>query len=183
LLPVSFRRQPNQPFSSAIAEARSIAYAALGMSRLPFDVMLTELKVERSSAHNPLFQAFLNYRQGAQEKHTWGDCELEFQEGQFGRTAYDITLDVGENAKDAVIMFRVQKGLYDLQAANLLLQTFVHLLDFLTAQPSATLDNTPLFSGEQLQKAVTIGRGTYPQRVCRQVQSSSQLMRIFQAQA
>lgn len=160
LLTLRFRRQPDQTFADAIVEARNTTYAALGTSRLPFDVLLTELNVARSSLHSPFFQAFLDYRQGIQERHRWGNCQFEFKDVHPGRTAYDITLDVTEwNATDTLVMFRVQKSLYDLTAANLLLETYVHLLDILTNNSSLPLKDTPLFSETQLTKAVQVGRG------------------------
>ena len=160
LLTLRFRRQLDQTFADAVVEARNTTYAALGSSRLPFDVLLTELNVARSSSHSPFFQVFLDYRQGIQERYPWGNCQFEFQDVHPGRTAYDITLDVTEwNATDTLVMFRVQKSLYDPTAANLLLETYVHLLDIVTSDASLPLKATPLSSETQLTQAVKIGRG------------------------
>ncbi|KAI9151431.1 lovastatin nonaketide synthase [Paramyrothecium foliicola] len=159
LLTLRFRRQPNQSFARAVSEARDVTYAALANSRLPFDVLLKELNVVRSSTHSPFFQAFFDYRQGAQEKHPWGNTQFEFQEVHPGRTAYDLTLDVTVGNSDALIMFRTQKGLYDATAANLILDTYVHFLDILSSNASLTLKDTPLFGKEQLARATEIGRG------------------------
>ncbi|KAF4119349.1 hypothetical protein GMORB2_4868 [Geosmithia morbida] len=111
LLTLRFRRQDSQRFSDAISEARRTTYGALGNSRLPFDILLKELNVTRSPDYSPFFQAFFDYRQGAQEKFPWADARFEFQELHPGRTAYDITLDVTDNATDSLIKFRVQTGL------------------------------------------------------------------------
>ncbi|KAI1172035.1 putative hybrid NRPS/PKS enzyme [Nemania sp. FL0916] len=159
LLPLRFSRQSEQRFADAIAEARSIAYAALANSRLPFDVLLRELNVDRSSSYSPFFQAFFDYRQGAQEKHAWGNCQFEFQELHPGRTAYDITLDITDNPADALVMLRTQKGLYDLTAAKLLLETYIHFLDVLSSNASLVLNKVPLFSEKQLAQAIDVGRG------------------------
>src|SRR5262249_52644718 len=75
LLTLRFRRQPSQRFSDAIVEARNTAYAALGNSRLPFDVLLKELNVSRSSSYSPLFQAFFDYRQQTSDRQTWLNCQ------------------------------------------------------------------------------------------------------------
>ena len=160
LLTLRFRRKADLPFSSAIAEARKTAYAALGTSRLPFDVLLTELNIARSSLHSPFFQAFLDYRQGIQEKYPWGNTQWEFRDVHPGRTAYDITLDVTDwDAKNSLVMFRVQKGLYDQTAAELLLETYLNVLDVLTRDPEIALKDTPVFSEKQLERAVMVGRG------------------------
>ena len=162
LLALRFRRQPDQRFADAVVEARNTTYAALGNSRLPFDVLLNELNVARSSSHSPFFQALFDYRQGAQEKHAWANCQFEFQEIHPGRTAYDITFDVTDNATDALVMFRAQKGLYDLTAANLLLETYVHFLEILSSDASLPLKATPLFGEKRLTHAIELGRGESP---------------------
>lgn len=159
LLALRFRCQLQQQFSDAITEARKTSYAALERSRLPFDVLLTELGVARSASHSPLFQAFIDYRQGSPEKQPWGDCQLEMQEWHLGKTAYDITVDVTDTPTDAVLMIRVQKGLYDMAAAEMLLETYIHLLRSYTADPSLPLGAPPLFSNKMLARAVDVGRG------------------------
>jgi hybrid polyketide synthase / nonribosomal peptide synthetase ACE1 len=159
LLTLRFRRQPDQRFADAVVEARNTTYSALGNSRLPFDVLLKELNVARSSSHSPFFQAFFDYRQGAQEKHPWSNTQFEFQEVHPGRTAYDITMDVTDSATDALVMFRAQKGLYDLTAANLLLETYVHFVDILSSDASLPLKATPLFGKKQHILATELGCG------------------------
>ncbi|KAI0376194.1 hypothetical protein F5Y04DRAFT_286173 [Hypomontagnella monticulosa] len=162
LLTLRFRRQPDQPFTDAVTEARNTAYAALGNSRLPFDVLLKELNVPRSSSYSPFFQAFFDYRQGAQDKLTWGNGhQFELGEMHPGRTSYDITLDVTDNPTGALVMFRTQKSLYDLDGADLLLKTYIHMLNIFSSDGSLTLKNTPLFSEEQRTQALAVGRGPH----------------------
>lgn len=115
----------------------------------------------RSSSYSPFFQAFFDYRQGAQERHPWGNTQFEFQEIHPGRTSYDITLDVTDNETDALIMLRVQKSLYDTTAANLLLETYVHFLETLSVDMALPLQDTPLFGATQLAKAIKIGSGEF----------------------
>ena len=162
LLTLRFRRQTNQTFADAIVEAREVSYEALGTSRLPFDILLTELNIARSSLHSPFFQAFLDYRQGVQNAYPWGNCEFEFRDVHPGRTAYDVTLDVTEySATDTLVVFRVQKGLYDEAAANLLLDTYIHFIDAVTKDSSLPLETVPLFGEEQYTQSVKVGRGKF----------------------
>ena len=161
LLTLHFRRQPDQRFADAIQEARNITFKALGNSRLPFDVLLKELNLPRSSAYSPFFQAFFDYRQGDQAKHAWGNCQFEVQEMHPGRTAYDITLDITNSSTGALVLLRAQKSLYDLAATELLLETYVHLLGVLSSDASLSLEDTPLFSEKQLTHALELGRGKF----------------------
>ncbi|KAK4224395.1 lovastatin nonaketide synthase [Podospora fimiseda] len=161
LLTLRFRRQNDQKFSDAIVEARNTFYGALGHSRLPFDVLLKELGVVRSSSHSPFFQAFIDYRPESSAGQNWCHCKMvpAFDEFHPGRTGYDISLDIAEIGSETHIFLRAQKAMYDLTGANLLLETFAHFVDILSQDASLTLENTPLFSQQQLDVAVKVGRG------------------------
>ncbi|KAL8725084.1 MAG: hypothetical protein Q9166_007578 [cf. Caloplaca sp. 2 TL-2023] len=71
-------------------------------------------------------------------------------------------------------MFRAQKSLYDLTAANLLMETYISFVDILSSNTSLPLKHTPLFGEKQLAHAIELGRvpnlisdwpGTLPQRI------------------
>lgn len=160
LLAVRFKHQHGQTFRDSVVEARTKVYSALGNSRLPFDVLLKELHhVPRSSAHAPFFQVFFDYRQGVQETQKFGDCELHMETCCTGRTAYDISVDIVDDASGPVVILQTQKSLYDLTATKLLLDTFVNLLDVFVKNPLLTLEETPLFGESQLKRALEVGKG------------------------
>ncbi|KAJ9482269.1 hypothetical protein VN97_g11168 [Penicillium thymicola] len=159
LLTLKFHRRPDQSFADAILEARKTAYAALEHSRLPFDVLLQELNVSRSSSYSPFFQAFFDYRQTPREKQRLANCILDLQDAHPGRSAYDIGLDVTDNTTNAHVILRVQKGLYDKAAANVLLETYIQMITVMSEDISLRLKDAPLFSEKQLAHGVNIGRG------------------------
>ncbi|KAI1341807.1 hypothetical protein F5Y15DRAFT_431006 [Xylariaceae sp. FL0016] len=133
ILVLRFRRMPDQSFSDAISEARNTAYAALSSGVL-FDLVLEELNIPRSSQHSPIFQAFFDYRQGTQDKQAFDDCLFEMEEALPGRTAYDITLD-------------------------LLLDTYIGLLEALSRDVSSPWDRVHLFKPTKLTSALDLGCG------------------------
>jgi hybrid polyketide synthase/nonribosomal peptide synthetase ACE1 len=159
LLTLKFSRTSKQTYADAIKEARTTAYGALGHSRLPFDVLLKELNVPRSSSYSPFFQTFFDYRQQTSDKQTWCNCRFDLDQLHPGRTAYDIALDVADLGSNVHLTFRVQKGLYDEAAANLLLQTYAHFVTTLSRDASLILDEVPLFSQHQLAEALAVGVG------------------------
>lgn len=181
LLALRFRRNQDQTFKEAMVEARKTAHAALDSSRLPFDVLLSELGVGRDSTHAPIFQAFLDYRQGMQPKRTFGNCEFEMQdEVHTGKTAYDVSADVTDSEHGTMIFIRVQKSIYDMTAGQLLMDTYVHFLDTLAHDPLLPLKDIPLFSETQLASAAHIGRGpklvsTWPETLPRRIDQVAQV--------
>ncbi|KAL9093353.1 MAG: hypothetical protein Q9165_004094 [Trypethelium subeluteriae] len=159
LLALRFQYDSSQTFGNAVIEARNKTYAALGNSRLPFDILLKELNAPRSSLFSPIFQAFFDYRQGARDKQPFGDLYFEGVAVHPGRTAYDISLDVTESAVGMLILFKTQSSLYDLSATEFLLKTYLRLLEAFCEDPSLTLQGPSLYDEEQLKHALTLGRG------------------------
>lgn len=97
LLPLRFQRGVAKTFTNAIHDARNKAYSALAHSKLPFDVPLNELNIGRSATHSPLFQVFVDYRQGVRETTSFAGCEAKGESWHIAKTGYDVALDIIEN--------------------------------------------------------------------------------------
>ncbi|KAI0111114.1 lovastatin nonaketide synthase [Nemania sp. FL0031] len=159
LLTLRFRRQPRQRFQDAMLEARNTTYKALEHSRLPFDVLLKELGVARSSSHSPFFQVFFDYRQQTSDRQTWCNCTFDLAEMHPGRTAYDISLDVADLGSEVHATLRAQQCLYDSTGANLLLETYIHFIRTLVQNVSLFSEDISLFSEQQLARSTRVGLG------------------------
>lgn len=77
LLPLLCQQQPSEVFRDALNETRSKVITALANSKVPFDVLLNEVNPPRRSTSSPLFQAFINYREGVHERRQFCGCDSE----------------------------------------------------------------------------------------------------------
>ncbi|KAK4164415.1 hypothetical protein QBC43DRAFT_353361 [Cladorrhinum sp. PSN259] len=160
LLPLRFRLSGNQSFQDVLKETRCTAYGAMAHSRVPFDLILENLKVPRSTLHSPLFQAFINYRGGVAEKRSFGGLDGEGEEYHFGRAAYDITLDIMDNpSSNPLVMFVVQKQLYSTEDADLVASEYIRLLDYFSRNLSSTIETVPAFNERSVEEAIKLGTG------------------------
>ncbi|PVI03762.1 hypothetical protein DM02DRAFT_696056 [Periconia macrospinosa] len=174
LLTLRFTNSGEQTFDQLIADSRRITLQAMSHSRVPFDILLSELRAPRSSSYSPFFQAFFDYRQGHSEKQAFGNTEFETKALLPGRTAYDVTLDITDGEDTAVILFRTQAGLYDEMGAHLLVDTYIHFLESLVTDTSQEVKSPPLFSNKQVEGATKVGRGldlvsTWPETLPRRI--------------
>ncbi|RAH75492.1 uncharacterized protein BO66DRAFT_467184 [Aspergillus aculeatinus CBS 121060] len=155
LLPLRFVARDGQSFQEALVEVKSRTYAALAHSQLPFEVLLNELRVARSPTHSPLFQAFVDYRQGTRERQPFGDLQLEMLHFEPGRTAYDVSLDIIDNpGQDALVVVMAQRNLYSLGDAEVMAQIYEDILQEYSSIPSMAADKNWSFRPETLQKAL-----------------------------
>ncbi|PWY66108.1 putative hybrid NRPS/PKS enzyme [Aspergillus heteromorphus CBS 117.55] len=161
LLALRMQYDPEQPFAASVQAARKTFYGALAHSRVPFDVVLSELQVPRSSTHSPLFQVFMDYRQDVREKRMFGDCQFEGVEYEMGRTAYDIALDVVDTADDGpLIIMGLQESLYSPDAAQTLLNSFLAMVRAFAQDSKQPGGHVSLFGASDIEKALALGNGS-----------------------
>lgn len=160
IIPLRFKALLAKTFTAAIKETRKTAYAALSRSRVPFNVILDAAQADRSSTHFPLFQAFVDYRPGIQEHLTVGDVDVKRVEWSYGKNAYDINLEIMENARgDAFITINAQEYLYSQPHVQMLLDIFMRLVESFSKNSALRLDEPVLFDKDEMDKTLTLGKG------------------------
>ncbi|KAK5633745.1 hypothetical protein RRF57_009459 [Xylaria bambusicola] len=161
LVPLLVANDPAQPFSESVSEMQRKSQTALANARVPFDVILNELGVARSSSHTPLFQVFLNYRQGVREVREFCDCECEGELLGGGELAYDISFDIVENpGGETNVMLSVQKALYDETGAQVLIDSFFSLMESFASNPAMRLNRPALYQKTAIEHAIELGTGS-----------------------
>lgn len=147
------------PFSSVLAAAKQTAYNSLGHSKLPFDLLLEELNLPRSSSTSPLFQAFLDYRQLAVKTPPMLESSAEGEQN-FGATSYDVILDVTDYAMaDIKIKWQTQKALYNSKHTQIMMDSYMHLLNHFANSATASIESASVYRPEDVQAAIEVGQG------------------------
>lgn len=160
LLPLRFHLDAKQSFEGVLKDTRRKAYLALSNSRLPFDDLLDNVESERSTAFSPLFQAFINYRQGVSEKRKFDSATGTIKEMSLPRTGYDIALDIIENpGSETRITFMLQKSLYSESDTPRVLDMYFQLLSDFSSSRNHTLQEVSLFSKQDISNAIQSGQG------------------------
>ncbi|CAJ0553155.1 Ff.00g116670.m01.CDS01 [Fusarium sp. VM40] len=163
LLTVRFDRpSAKSKFSTSIKSARNKVYFSLEHSAVPLDVLLTELGIDRTGTAAPIFQVFLDYRQGTQERATFAGCKAEAHAWHHPRTGYDISLDILENNDgNTLLTMQLQKSLYSQEHSDLLLRTYVHFLKVFTADiaKDALLGEPTTWPAQDISTALQLGKG------------------------
>lgn len=164
LLPLRFSRgeTAGAGFAECVKQARTKAYAALAHSRLPFDVLLDHglPGLPRSAAHAPLFQVFVDYRTGVQERQRYMGVKASGESWYTARTGYDVALDIIENAAgDARVEFKLQDAFYGVEGAEVLVELYVHVLRQFAEEPGRGWGDVEVWPRARLERAVAVGRG------------------------
>jgi hybrid polyketide synthase/nonribosomal peptide synthetase ACE1 len=160
LLPVRFSKHPGQSFGESLKDVRNITQGAFAHSRVPFDVILTELNVPRSASHNPLCQAMFNYRPKIEQSRSFCGCLADGALLGGGETSFDLSLDVANvGAGETLIHLSVQESLYSMDHAEILLRSYSNLVQSFLQNPATRVTWPGLYSKDDVEEAVTLGRG------------------------
>ncbi|KAK5996028.1 Polyketide synthase-nonribosomal peptide synthetase phmA [Cladobotryum mycophilum] len=159
ILPLRFHQQASQVFSDSLKEARSKVTTALANSKVPFDLLLTEVNAPRTSTMSPLFQAFINYRQGVQEKRQFCGCDSEAVQFNGGQTAYDLSLDILASPGNVVIYLAGQSSLYTEADVGVIAHSYTALLKAFAKNPALRISRPSLYDPQAVQQALDVGKG------------------------
>ncbi|KAF3763037.1 hypothetical protein M406DRAFT_20609, partial [Cryphonectria parasitica EP155] len=160
MLPLVFQTQGAVQFDALVQETRAKTHSALANSRVPFQLLLKELGVSRSAVTTPIFQAFIDYRLGRGETMRWGDCELELQQFRPSKLAYDVAMDIVDNADgDCHLTFVVRDDLYSQEDVEQLAKSYVLLASAFASQPDKALKEVDIFDEVEIEEALNLGRG------------------------
>lgn len=160
LLPLRLKLSPSQTLAEVVANAKSKANSALSHSDIPFDVLLDEMKLPRSTTHSPLFQVILNYKMGSTQKVPLADCQAQLVAFKDASNPYDLTFDI-ETYHDgsASISVKTQEYLYSQSELSFVLDSYLQTLALFASEPSRPVDQIYKPTAEQIDKALTLGRG------------------------
>ncbi|KAI4086542.1 MAG: hypothetical protein LQ344_007466 [Seirophora lacunosa] len=164
LLPLRFKNDAElnlrSRFKDMALDARNRAYNAISHSKLPFDALLENLDIPRSTTHSPLFQVWMDYRSVKSEYMPTVFGGEVVGTPTVGRTGYDLTLDVGEtNDTDIRVSFRTQKYLYSADATQMLFDSYMSLVKTFAASFDIPVDSAPLWDDKDIEAAKTLGHG------------------------
>ncbi|KNG88685.1 hypothetical protein ANOM_003106 [Aspergillus nomiae NRRL 13137] len=150
----------SQPFRHILELMDGKTRLARANSRLPYDAMLADLGVTRSTAYNPLFQVLVDWQPQSGATHMFDDIKIVRKEWTHGRVPYDIMLQfVGSEDGSTTIDFHLQEALFSRRGADLLAQSYGGLVQSFVNSDEVNVMQPPLYQSLDIQSSVSLGRG------------------------
>jgi hybrid polyketide synthase/nonribosomal peptide synthetase ACE1 len=163
MLSLKFDRAENQTFKQKVEDVRKKTYAALANSAIPFNALLDKLEVGRSVTHSPIFQVFMDYI-----SHRFpmpdglGVVEDEVS-AHLTHNFFDLVVDINDvTGNEIYVRFRGQQYLYSQSGIQLLLDSFVRLVQLCAELPSGQkIDRPALYDSSEIENVIKISRGEF----------------------
>lgn len=127
---------------------------------VPFDILLDELNIARSSSHTPLFQVLVNYRLAMTKSIPFGNSSLTITDGEEGRNPYDVTFSFLESQSEGLgVTMDCLESIYDSEGTERLIEMYMGLLKRLARNVNIKIDDCQVYNEEAVSAAVKIGQG------------------------
>ncbi|OGM48141.1 hypothetical protein ABOM_002899 [Aspergillus bombycis] len=161
MLPLRFKIDRQRPFTDLVQRTSRHVLEGRSNGRVPIDVILDHLNVPRDASFSPLFQVTFNYRVGAMAETSLGkDCRLSVEAIRDAESPFDLGFGIYETAEGSCdVQVMAQSYLYDRDAAELIMTSYVQLLDLLSFDTSQKLDRYSLFDATAIEKGIYVGKG------------------------
>lgn len=152
-------------FRQFLAQVRETALAAFAHQDVPFERLVQELRPDRASNRNPLFQAMFVLQNAPSAASQWPGLSLEPMDLATGTTKFDLMLTMLEGPEGLRAGLEYNADLFDAATVARLLRCFETLLAGISAQPDAAISRLPLLTeAERAEVVVEFNRTTtaYP---------------------
>ncbi|KAL8893752.1 MAG: hypothetical protein Q9192_004960 [Flavoplaca navasiana] len=176
-IPLLFKVNSEQKFSDVLQSTRTKAYAALAQTGVPTEEILRACNVAASTTETPLFQVVFNYRMGASRTSPLQGVDMKFLEYADAKNPFDLVVSVDElDSGTAMLTFSLQDYLYDQEGAELLANTYAHLLKVLSKDTASSVGSISMFDDASTQQAVALGTGPKVEFVTKSTDTLSKIV-------
>ncbi|WP_435613375.1 amino acid adenylation domain-containing protein [Streptomyces sp. bgisy159] len=146
-------------FRGLVRAARQTMAEAYDHQDVPFDQVTAALCPDRTAAHNPLFQAYLDVTPArepasAAASTDWREYPLPAPYAKF-----DLSLGLTEREDGLEALFGYRTDLFAPDSIERLAARFVRLLGYLAAQPDLPLADLPPLPEDELREVLAGGTG------------------------
>ncbi|WP_276483898.1 non-ribosomal peptide synthetase [Paraflavitalea pollutisoli] len=156
------RFEPMEGFVSLLQRVRQVTLEAYEHRYHPFDLLVSELGLQRESGRNALFDVFIDLHEGGVDPgRQIGHLHVgPYEMGAHRVSKFDLTFMFMQSGKELLLSVEYNSDLFERATALRIVQQVNHLLSAIVADPAQPIALLDLLSGEEKDKLVAFGRDT-----------------------
>ncbi len=168
-LPLRTRVDASASFQQVLKANRQTILDAYTHQHVPFEMLVEELKPERSLRHSPIFQILFVLQNKDQGQPRMGGLELGSVAREHSIIKFDLELGISETDDRLVIGWSYDTDLFLADTIARMAANFQVLLEGIVAQPEATIAALPVLAEAERQQLLRGWNDTtacYPKDQC-----------------
>jgi amino acid adenylation domain-containing protein len=142
----------NPTFRELLGRVRETALGAYAHQDLPFEMLVEDLRPERTLSHNPLFQVVFALQNAARPPLRLGGLTIETLEIYSETSKFDMALYMWENGS---AQLEYNTDLFDASTIERMIGHFQTLLEAVAANRDQTIGTLPLLATVERQKLLS----------------------------
>ena len=147
-------------FRRLVEQVRETAMRAFDHREMPFDMVVKEVRPDRSVGFNPLFQVMYVYQGGAPTRAVEpGRLSFEWLDIEIPDATFDIVMVVDDEPDRISGKFRYTTDLYDAATMARFTRHYATLLDRLISEPDRPVFRVPLPPDDERDTVLAWSRG------------------------
>ncbi|HEV2736078.1 MAG TPA: condensation domain-containing protein, partial [Longimicrobiaceae bacterium] len=176
-LPLRTDLSGDPPFRALLARVREATLGAYARQEVPFERIVEALRVERSLAHAPVFQAMFTLQNNPGIVEVAG-FRLEPEDTESGTAKFDLTFGLEEREGRLEGIVEYATALFDAETIARLVAQYRVLLAGIVADPARPVSGLPLLAADERALLLSDWSGTDPGEA-----DGACLHELFEAQA
>jgi len=168
----------NPSFRDLLAQVRQTTLDAYSHQDYPFDLLVEELRPERTPSHSPLFQVMFVLNNTRSETLELPGLETSLLPSKNDVSAFDLTLSMQESAAGLTAVWEYATALFDEETMQRMAKHFQVLLEGIVANPRQGVAELPMLTPAERDTILLEWNDTrtdYSRELC--------LHHLFEAQA
>ncbi|HEX9981849.1 MAG TPA: amino acid adenylation domain-containing protein, partial [Thermoanaerobaculia bacterium] len=135
-----------QPFTQLLQNSRQMILDAFSNQDIPFEMLVDEVRPERSLSHPPLYQILFALQNNERVALEVPELEITGVGGAEEVAKFDLSLYASETADGLNLTWNYATSLFEARTIERLAQSFVVLLDGIVAAPEAAAAQLPILT-------------------------------------
>jgi amino acid adenylation domain-containing protein len=136
-------------FAGLIGQVRDRALEAYERQEIPFEKLVEELSPERSLSHSPLFQVMLVLDNTPSPEIKLDGLSISSHLFETGVAHFDLTIGFRQTHEGILGAIEYNTALFSRETANRFIESFIVLLENMSADPAIPLISVPMLDDER----------------------------------
>lgn len=137
------RVQSQMSFADLLALGRDTMLAAFEHQDIPFDMLVEQLRPERSRSHAPVFQLMFSLQEQHTRRIALPGLEIQLLDSAFRRVKCDLELEIAQREDGLAMHWRYASSLFDRATIERMGEHLLLLLEAIADAPTRPLAQLP----------------------------------------
>ncbi len=154
-------------FKELLQRVRNVALGAYAHQDLPFEKLVDAIQPQRDLSHSPLFQVMFVIQNVPSQPTNVAGVTISPVENHSGTSKFDMTMFMLEEGNNLAGALEYNTDLFDAATIDRMLRHFENLLAQVVAAPESRIDEIPLLTATERERAISEWNATrvdYPRQ-------------------